>query len=202
MQASEIQEILALNPRHQQTIDRLIDLYKFITQLWTKTAVKDFATSKGLNLRKKSDRALFARLAGAEEVKALPPSQNPKHQLKAATQTLKIVALVAGYLPPAKELNGLQNSPAFRILGKPYSKAELHRNYHRLIKQEHPDVSQYPIQIATERFKIVVGIYRQLNANWENKYNPTLPINPDDLAASLNVKYPDFAHPDSFWTDV
>ncbi|MGK7949810.1 MAG: hypothetical protein AB4368_13740 [Xenococcaceae cyanobacterium] len=217
MNTSEIREILALPQQHRATTTRLLDLYLYIKDIWSSSAFYELRDKHDLNLRTTQGKLALARLAGEIELRYCDTSpgagedkrsnenlastlaQNidttnttltKQTQTTQNTQTNKILVKVIGLLLPGKELNGRQLTPAFRVFGMATTKDMLRHNYKLLRKIEHPDVSKYEPEIASARYAFITKLYRVIYSNWDEKYNPTLPLSPSVLSKAMDVKLP------------
>ena len=214
MNAFQIREILALPQHHRATTARLLELYQYIKTTWTTSAFNELKNTNGLNIRTTQGKLALARLAGEIELRYcdslesdtspnknknkvsnenLANSPNSKLELKLKlklNQTTKILVRVIGLLLPGKELNGRQLTPAFRVFGMATTKDMLRHNYKLLRKVEHPDVSKYESEIASARYAFITKLYKVLSSNWDDKYNPTLPISKEALSRAMDVKLP------------
>lgn len=75
-------------------------------------------------------------------------------------------------LPQAPRLNGMEQTPLFKVFGSPTTLSELKRNYRYLRRYHHPDQSPYPSQEASDRFSWLNKAYKVLVENWD-KFDPT-----------------------------
>lgn len=190
--------------RYQATVDALLEFYSYIKELWTKAAVKELAIENNLNLRSTSDRLIFAQLAaqieldgyryqleGTPELKVLEAQlEETRSELAEANKTIESQAKKIALLTAGKELNGRQDTPIFRVFGSPTTKDMLVSNYRKLRVREHPDASDYPQDIACDRFSFLKATYIALLNGWSDKYDPTLPIAKEDLDKAMSAKLP------------
>ena len=214
MNPLEIREILALPLHHRASVSRLLELYRHIKDTWTTQAFNELRDSNNINLRTTQGRCSIARLAGEIELRycdtspeekivnssvedIVSPSNEPGDE-KVELQTTKILVKVIGLLLPGKELNGRQLTPAFRVFGMATTKDMLRHNFRKLRTLEHPDVSKYESEIASARYAFVTKLYRVLSSNWDDKYDPTLPLSSLALSKAMDVKLP--FEPSSFAT--
>lgn len=177
-------------------IDSLIQVYLFCRSQWTTKAIHDLTVEQGLNLRKKEDKAKFGWFAAQELTKALPPA--PKKETYQSAKTVKVLCQALALLPPVPPTNGLENAPAYRIMGSPIYADELNRNYKQLVQKWHPDLN--PSLEAVGRFQTINEVYQALRAHWFEKYSPLLPIakiGQENIDRAMNKTF-DFT-PESFW---
>lgn len=182
--------------KFKSNVDQLIAFYKWVRSQWTSKAVQDLAVQNCLNLRKKEDKAKFGWFAAQELARALPPS--PKKETYQSAQTVKVLCQALALLPPVPPTNGLENAPAYQIMGSPIYADELNRNYKQLVQKWHPDLN--PSIEAVGRFQTINDIYQTLRAHWFEKYSPLLPIakiGKENIDRAMSKTF-DFA-PESFW---
>lgn len=175
-------------------INSLIAVYQFCRQQWTAKAIHDLTVKQNLNLRKKEDKAKFGWFAAQELVKALPPVT--EHQSE--TKTVKVLCQALALLPPVPETNGLENTPAYCIMGRPVYADELNRNYKQLVQKWHPDLN--PSLEAVGRFQTINEVYQALRAHWFEKYSPLIPISKigkENVERAMKQQFP--WTPESFW---
>jgi hypothetical protein len=173
-------------------IDNLIALYRWCREQWTTQAIKTLTAENNLDLRRKEDRAKFGWYAAQELAKALPPA--PQVEAKAVKVLCQAIAL----LPPVPTTNGLENAPAYRVMGSPIYADELRRNYEQLVKKWHPDINKS--LEAVGRFQLVTELYRTLRDKWFEKYSPLIPgdrLGKDNLNLAMDQKFA--WSPESFW---
>ena len=197
--------------KYKQQFQSLLDFYLWIKDTWTATAIKQLATDNSLSLRGHENKAKFARLAAQtmliESQPVLCPSQpenedsdpNPTNHSNQDSQTVRILA-IALTLPPVPKTNGLENAPAWKILGSPIYRIELEQNFKKLLWYWHPDKNADPS--AKDRMSLICAIYRLLSMHWEAKYDPLLPIEKLNKLAIERAMQKTFDWtPESFWTD-
>lgn len=192
---SEIAALPANAYKFKANIDQLIQFYQWVREQWTTKAVKDLCHENSLDLRRKEDRAKFGWFAAQELVKALPPAPAES----TAAKTVKVLCQAIALLPPVPETNGLENAPAYRIMGRPIYADELNRNYKQLVQKWHPDLN--PSVEAVGRFQIINEVYQALRSHWFEKYSPLLPlakIGKENIDRAMAKTF-DFS-PESFWS--
>lgn len=198
--------------KYKQQFQSLLDFYLWIKDTWTATAIKQLATDNSLSLRGHENKAKFARLAAQtmlnESQPILCPSQPDDIELNTTSHVesqdgddqdgndARPIALLA----PVTFTNGLENAPAWQILGSPISRLELEQNFKKLLWYWHPDKNADPS--AKGRMSLISAIYRLLSLHWEAKYNPLLPIEKLNKLAIEKAKQKAYDwSPESFWTD-
>ncbi len=173
-QIREIAELPFTALKFKTYVDSLLDFYSWVRFQWTTSAQRELKQKHDLDLRIKADRLKFALLAAKElATDCLPPSQstaNPSPPL-GEVQTTKILCQAIALLPYTPT-NGLENAPAYRVLGSPISADSLVENYKLLAKKWHPDINPNPE--ARDRFNFISEIYRTLKGNWFNRYSPLI----------------------------
>lgn len=196
--------------KYKQQFQSLLDFYLWIKDTWTATAIKQLATDNSLTLRGHENKAKFARLAAqviiSESQPILCQSQPEDPEISTHPEVesqddddqkpTRIIALLA----PVTLTNGLENAPAWKILGSPISRTELEHNFKKLLWYWHPDKNADPS--AKDRMSLISAIYRLLSMHWEAKYDPLLPIgklNKLAIERAMDKTY-DWS-PESFWTD-
>lgn len=197
--------------KYKQQFQSLLDFYLWIKETWTATAIKQLATDNSLSLRGYENKAKFARLAAQIIIRESQPilcssepenedsDPNPTNHSNQDNQTVRILA-IALTLPPVPKTNGLENAPAWKILGSPIYKSELEQNFQKLLWYWHPDRSDDPT--ASDRISLVVSIYRRLTNFWDVKYSPLLPIHKlNQIAIEKAMQKTYDWSPESFWTD-
>lgn len=213
-----LQELVNCQLRYRQCFDSLIEFYNYIRSIWTKEAVKEVAKHHDLNLRKTVDRAKFAQIAalieledyqyqleGSTELEAitaqLEDSQKQlaevKQELTSAKETIVQLDSELKALKAGKELNGVQDSPLFKCFGSPTTRDQLISNWRKLRKVEHPDLSDYSHDVATERYVFLKRAYNLMLGKWESKYDPTLEITEEQLTKAMAARLP--FPVESFW---
>lgn len=187
--------------KYKQHFDNLIALYQFCRQQWTARAVKHLATEKGLDLRRKDDRARFGWYAAHELVVSLPPAPTPEVKIpkpENTNQTVKFLCQAIALLNPVPQTNGLEKAPVYQLMGEPIYFDELVRNYRALARRWHPDRNDDPT--ALKRFQVINEIYTDLSTRWFEKYSPLIKreiIGENNIARAMAVKLP--FTPESFW---
>ena len=150
--------------------------------------------------------------------------EHSKNQLNKQIK-LNIIVATDRLLPQGLPLNGVQNSPAMKIMGSPTTLTRLELNYRILDKKWLDKIKQYNEWIkelllgeesekywnqetidlysqkkreAVERYKLIRSIYELLAPNWD-VLKPTIPISDEEKAARMNGKIPHGWSPESFW---
>lgn len=180
-------------------IYNLIAIYRWCKEQWTAKAVKDIAIEYNLNLRKKDDRAKFGWYAAQELAKALPPAPSHQQESKSVeSKSVKFLCQAIALLNPVPPTNGLENAPAYQIMGSPVYADELRRNYKALVEKWHPDVN--PSLEAVGRFQLVSDLYRTMRDKWFEKYSPLIAterIGKENIDRAMGKEFP--WSPESFW---
>lgn len=190
--------------KYKQQFQSLLNFYLWIRDNWTATAIKELASENGLSLRSHLNQAKFARLAAqiivAESQPVLCPQiecPNPIEPIEPDNaEIIRPIALIS----PTPLTNGLENAPAWKILGSPISRTELEQNFKKLLWYWHPDKNSDPS--AEDRMSLIASIYRLLTLHWEAKYSPLLParkLNSIAISRAMDKTF-DWS-PESFWTD-
>lgn len=175
-------------------IDNLIAIYRWCREQWTSKAIKDLTAENNLDLRRKEDRAKFGWFAAQELAKALPPAPQRQQESK----SVKVLCQAIALLNPVPTTNGLENAPAYKIMGSPIYADELRRNYELLVRKWHPDVNQS--LEAVGRFQLITELYRTLRDKWFEKYSPLIPgdrLGKENLQRAMDKSFP--WSPESFW---
>lgn len=192
-------------------IDSLVAFYCFVREQWTATAIADLKSRHNLNLRSTEGKAKLAWYAAQEWVKCLPPSVTsyqssviseevkPIEVATTEAKTVKVLCQAIALLNPVPETNGLEDAPAYAIMGNPIYLDELRRNYFKLASKWHPDRNPNNPE-ASDRFALISAIYKELDAQWLTKYSPLIPISKigkDNVDRAFNKKFA--FSPESFW---
>ncbi len=195
--AEQLLELATAPLRYQSTVDSLLAFYDHIKSLWSRHAIKSLAFENGLNLRRTEDKLIFAQLAATIELDNLPINnlleaelEATKTELAVAKETIIQQEMAIALLKAGKPLNGRENTPIFKVFGSPTTKDSFISNYRKLRLIEHPDVSNYPPEVACDRFSFLKAAYTALLSNWDVKYDPTLPITLEELDRAMSAKLP------------
>ncbi len=193
-------------------VDALIALYKWVREQWTNKAIAEHRSKYNLDCRTTEGKLRFA-LTAAQEMSqgVLPPAvtqtqPSPPTEDHRNLQTSRILcqaipkgsASQCAFLKPVPPTNGLEKSPSFRIMGEPIYWDELVRNYKQLVVKWHPDNN--PSIEAVGRIQLINQIYKDLKANWFQKYTPLKPIEEigeHNLQLAMSKTFP--WSPESFW---
>lgn len=196
--------------RYKKQFQNLLEFYLWIKENWTATAIKQLATDNSLSLRGHENKAKFARLAAQviiDESQPIlcpsddghsipPPAIESDSHIATPPETTRPTKL----LPPVPPTNGLENAPAWQILGSPLHRTELEQNFKKLLWYWHPDKNPDPS--AKDRMSLISAIYRLLSLHWEAKYEPLLPIEKlNKLAITRAMQKTYDWNPESFWTE-
>ncbi|ACB54139.1 hypothetical protein cce_4791 [Crocosphaera subtropica ATCC 51142] len=203
----EILEIASLPEssfRFRCHVDALMSLYKWVREQWTPKAITEHRTKYDLDCRSTDGKLKFA-LTAAKELSqgVLPPvcteSSPSNTEENREIQTSRILSQAIALLPPVPKTNGLENTPSFRIMGRPIYWDELAHNYKQLRLKWHPDKNPNSTE-AEERFKVITQIYADLKSEWFEKYSPRIPlerIGQHNLQLAMRQQFP--WSPESFW---
>ncbi len=158
-------------------VDALIALYKWVREQWTTRAIAEHRNKYELDCRTTEGKLRFALTAARELSQGvLPPvvaetpsasSTENNREIQASRILSQAIALL-----PYTPTNGLENAPAYRVLGSPISAYSLVENYKILAKKWHPDINPNPE--ASARFDLISDIYRTLKGNWFSRYSPLI----------------------------
>ncbi len=197
--------------RFRHHVDALMSLYKWVREQWTPKAISEHRTKYELDCRTTEGKLKFALTAAKEMSQDIfPPvcteTTSPSNtENNREIQTSRILSQAIALLPYTPT-NGLENAPAYRVLGSPLSADSLVENYKILAKKWHPDIN--PNSEARARFDLISEIYRTLKKNWFSRYSPLIPKEkfvdsqgvPNfntiyNAAYSVKLDFP----PESFW---
>ncbi len=176
----EILEIAALPEtafRFRCHVDALISLYKWVREQWTAKAIAEHRHKYELDCRTTEGKLRFALTAARELSQGVLPPVIAETSSASSTdnnrdvQTSRILSQAIALLPYTPT-NGLENAPAYRVLGSPISADSLVENYKILAKKWHPDLNTNPE--ASERFDLISDIYQTLKGNWFTRYSPLI----------------------------
>ena len=203
----QIQQIASLPEsafRFRCHVDALMSLYKWIREQWTTKAIAEHRSKYELDCRSTQGKLKFALFAAKEMSQSvLPPviteqDTSPTTEQYREMQTSRILCQAIALLPPVPRTNGLEKSPAYRVMGEPVYVDELVRNYKQLITKWHPDVNSSVEAIG--RIQLITQIYQQLKSQWFQKYSPLIPlekIGQHNLQLAMSQQLP--WSPSSFW---
>lgn len=180
--------------RFKNTVDSLLDFYAWVREQWTAKAIADHRNKYELDCRSQEGKLRFAWYAAKELSQNCLPLPKEDKEIK----TVKVLSQAIAFLKPVPPTNGLENSPAYQIMGKPIYFDELVRNYRVLAQKYHPDNN--PSVEAVGRFQIVNEIYQALKSQWFDKYSPLIPIERigrENIERAYSKQFP--FDPDSFW---
>ena len=181
---------------------------------------------------KELEKQLEASNAIAVEAKTL--SDRLERQLEQTNNQLNkqvklnIIVATDRLLPAGPPLNGVQESPTFKILGSPTTKTQLEHNYRVLEDKLLNKVNQYRKEIkelrlhpdlsdkddedwsetianyrnlkdeAIEKLNLVKSLYSLHHDNWD-LLKPTIPISDEELQMRMNSEIPHGWTIKSFW---
>lgn len=101
-------------------------------------------------------------------------------------------------LDKPSDLNGMQNTPLFKVFGCPTTLDQLQHNYKLLRIHHHPDISPYDQQEANDRFHWLNKAYQGLCDNW-SRFNPASDMIPRERINKQFNQQLTFTHGWWYW---